>query len=238
MGLDRLAVIKQPSTRLALLSLSAIAGALMFVSSGEPLVEPLRGTWLEPILLFDFPKNSIVFGLSTGFLTSVFFWWLVVHRPEVRRRSVLKKSLADRYREVRQRLIQELVWASSSVSKSTDTQSLLDPQIFKAVITRQAWYDFANALQGDPAMLHRVLLEFELLAMEVRYVMSSLPVDDQSLHRLLQVAHEISYRLRHRHSYGYDDIKFLVSQVRALLDGETTLGKPTDNLIEQLIKQV
>jgi len=78
----------------AILTLAAIAAVVMFVSSGEAVIQPLRGTSMEPVLLAFGKPNSIAFNLSVGYLVSVMFWLLVVFLPERTRRHLLRGNLA------------------------------------------------------------------------------------------------------------------------------------------------
>lgn len=115
---------------LGLLSAMAAVGVVAF--SGEEVLRPLRGTQFEPLLHAMAIPNTIGFNLCIGFLTSVFFWWLVVYRPDVQRRRLLRAGLSSRYRDFKHNTIQQIVWCCGMSLTTAEIDGLLKQALFKA----------------------------------------------------------------------------------------------------------
>lgn len=98
-----------PRIELVLTSLTPVSLIGMVATSGEPVLKPLRGTQIEPILLAMGWSNTIVFNLCVGYLVSLFFWFLVVFSPEKQRRSLLKRHLRGRYQAFKEEVVQTVV---------------------------------------------------------------------------------------------------------------------------------
>lgn len=110
-------------------ALLAVFGTLS--GSNEPVIEFLRGTPFEPVLLFLHNGNSIFFNLSVGYIVSLFFWGLVVYIPERNRRLILRDNLSRRYQDFRENTIQILLWASIGTHDSQLPKELCDHRKFK-----------------------------------------------------------------------------------------------------------
>src|SRR6266498_2587849 len=139
----------------------------MFAGSDEPVVGILRGSMLEPILLRLHSGNSILFNVSVGYLTSVFFWFLVVFLPERSRRNLLRDNLSRHYRAFRENTIQVLLWASVGSHDSELPKELCNHRRFREFFDKngkERWYAALNGLQGDSARISDVLLELELFS--------------------------------------------------------------------------
>jgi hypothetical protein len=193
-----------------LLTLLAIYG--LFSGSSEPIVGPLKGTWLERHLYALHNGNSIVFNLSVGYLVSVFFWLLVVYFPERTRRRVLRDNLSRRYHQFKEDTLQILLWSSIGTHDSTLPGELCDHRRFREFFDaneKQHWYAARNGLQGDKARLSDLLLELELLATEVGYVLNNVSIEDPKVHSFFKRLQEHMYRLRNASVYSYDPVKYL-----------------------------
>jgi len=72
-----------------------------------------------------------------------------------------------------------------------------------------SWYDVLNGLQGSELRRNELLLEFEIFAQEVEYLLNSVSLLDEGTHRLLRALRENIYRLKHSESDTYDHVKEL-----------------------------
>ncbi|MBM4923789.1 hypothetical protein HYO37_22260 [Vibrio parahaemolyticus] len=66
---------------------------LILVASTDPLLNCLRGTFLEPIFVNSLSGNSIVFNLSIGILVSCIFYIIVVYLPDQQKKNDLAPEL-------------------------------------------------------------------------------------------------------------------------------------------------
>lgn len=197
---------------LLLFALAAVFG--MFSGSNEPVVEFLRGTSVEPYVRALHNGNSIVFNLSIGYLVSMFFWLLVVYFPERNRRLILRDNLSRRYQDFREDTIQILLWASIGTHDSQLPKELCDHRKFKEFFDengKEHWYAALNGLQRDNIRIDELLLELELFAGEVSYVLNNINVQDNKVHSFFKRLSENIYRLKNSSVYSYDQVKYLGS---------------------------
>lgn len=183
---------------IVLLALAAISLIAMFVSSGEPVPTLLRGGFIEDALLHLGWPNTIVFGLSTGYLVAFIFWLLVVHGPERRRRELLRSNLSRRYQYFKEEVIQSLLWAAEGTHDSRLPKDLSDHVAFKEYFDRngkQKWYAALNGLQADDLRMHEISQAMDLFARDVAYFLDHVAVDDDEAHVLLKRLNESVYRM-------------------------------------------
>ncbi len=193
---------------LFLLTPVAIFG--LFSGSTEPAIGLLRGTAIEPLLLALHNGNSIVFNLSVGYLVSLFFWLLVVHVPERQRRRILRNNLARRYKEFREDTIQILLWAAIGTHDSRLPEDLCDHRKFREFFDANGkahWYAALNGLEKE--RIDDLLLELQLLADEMSYVLNNVSIQDPNVHAFFKRLSERIFRLRNSSIYSYDQVKYL-----------------------------
>jgi hypothetical protein len=172
----------------------------------------LRGTSVEPYLLALHNGNSIVFSLSVGYLVSLFFWLLVVFIPEHNRQQVLRDNLCRRYQDFRESTIQILLLASIGTHDSELPKELCDHRRFREFFDENSkanWYAALNGLQGNKDRVDELLLELELFASEVSYVLNNVSIQDPKVHSFFKRLSENIYRLKNSTVYSYDQVKYL-----------------------------
>lgn len=200
------------SMKITILALALVALLGTFSGSNEPVVGFLRGTSVESSLLALHSGNSIVFNLSVGYLVSFFFWLLVVYFPERSRRLVLRDNLSRRYQDFRESTIQILLWASIGAHDSRLPKELCDHRKFREFFDeneKKLWYAALNGLQNNKDRVDEMLLELELFADEISYVLNNVNIQDQKVHSFFKQLSENIYRLKNSTVYSYDQVKYL-----------------------------
>lgn len=196
----------------ALLLLTLVAVFGMFAGSNDPVVWILRGTVLESCLYALHNGNSIVFNLSVGYLVSMFFWLLVVYFPERSQRRILRDNLSRRYQDFREDTIQILLWSAIGTHDSQLPKKLCDHRKFKEFFDEnkgERWYAALNGLQGNKDRIDDLLLELELFASEVSYVLNNVSIQEPKVHSFFKRLNEHIYRLKNASVYSYDQVKYL-----------------------------
>ena len=223
-----------------LLTFSFVAVFGMFSGSNEPIVGFLRGTSIEPYVLALHNGNSIVFNLSVGYLVSMFFWLLVVYFPERSRRLILRDNLSRRYQDFREDTTQILLWASIGTHDSQLPKELCDHRKFREFFdenSKEHWYAALNGLQGNKDRIDDLLLELELFASEVSYVLNNVNIQDAKVHSFFKRLSENIYRLKNSSVYSYDQVKYLgnflwgVHARWSIIDGQRE-----DDVIQEMIE--
>ncbi|AVR22494.1 hypothetical protein L0Z13_08735 [Burkholderia multivorans] len=195
---------------ISLLTLVAVYGT--FAGTNEQIVGWLHGTWAEPYLYALHSGNSIIFNLSVGFVNSVVFWIMVVVYPERKRNKVMRKNLHRRYTEFRESTVQTLLHAAGISCSSKEVQDLTDYRKFREFFDtdcKARWYDALNGLQTQRERMDDLLLEMEMLADEVRYVLNKINIDDDHVHASFKLLCTHILRLRRSGIYTHDQVKYV-----------------------------
>ena len=194
---------------IAALSIAAFVG--MFMASSEPVITPLRGTAIAPILRSLHYENAIVFNLCVGFLGGVVVWVLNVLLPERRVRFILRDNLRKQYRYFRHDVIGILLGAHGTYPAGLPAE-LSQPEAFRAYYrgeNQQRWYDVLNYLQDNPERLSDVVAHMQILSSEVEYLLHKISIDDEDVHAFFKRLSLHTHRLRRLRVYSYDEVKYL-----------------------------
>ena len=222
--------------------LATIAVFGMFSGSTEPVISPLRGTFVEPALRALHNGNSIVFNLSLGYLSSFIFWLLVVQYPEARRRKLLRENLARQYQYFKESVIQIFLWCSVGTHDSELVEQLCNHVSFKKYFNEDSkarWYATLNGLEDQKHHLQDLLFEMELLAAEVTYVLNNVPIQDEKVHRSMKLLNENIHRLKNSSVYSSDPVKYVGNFLWGILARWSFVdGQRQDDFIEEMIKKL
>lgn len=184
----------------------------LFAGSNEPVVSFLKGSFVEPMLYQLHNGNSILFNLSVSYLVSTFSWLLMVYVPEQQRRHVLRDNLNRQYQYFREETIQILLQCAGGTHNSELRKQLCDHRKFRDFFDandKECWYRALNGLQENKYRINDLLLEFELLAREVAYVLDNVSIQDSAVHAFFRRLNEHVYRLKNHSVYSYDQVKYL-----------------------------
>ena len=221
---------------------AAISLVLAFATSGEPVIQVLKGSWLEPVLTkFSWP-NSIAFGLSMGFLVSTFFWYFVVYLPERARRRILRENLRRSYKWFREGVIKILLWSSDEGANSEEIERLSDYREFREYFREdqsRRWYAVLNGLQNNELRLAEMLQELEMFATEIDYALNSVMIEDQRIHDVLKLLKINIYRLNNWDADRYDLIKSLGGFLWGVFaQWDFALGEVDNDIIQDTIERL
>ena len=197
---------------ISLAVLAIVAALVMFASSGEPVIPVLRDTSLGSWLQSLGHTNTIAFNLAVGYLVSGIFWLLVVYLPDQARRSVLRDNLSRSYQRFKESALQILLWCSIGTHDSRLPEELCDHRRFKEFFEADKsarWYAAMNGLQGSEIRMHELVLELEIFADELAYILNNSNIQDAKVHRLFKVLKENIYRLNRSRDYTDDQVKYV-----------------------------
>lgn len=222
--------------------LAGIALVLLFVSSGEPLVPFLRDSQLAPILYALSWPNTIVFNLSVGYLSSTIFWILVVYLPDQSRRSLLRDTLATRYKEFKNEIVQTFIWAAGESHDIQFVEDLANDHMkFKEYFgsSNDRWYAVLNGVQRSKLRMHELHLAMKMFSGEVAYVLNNVPIDDPSVHRVFKRLNENIFRLRETEIDLYDQVKHVSNFLWGILARWSIIeGQLEDDIVERMIARI
>ena len=223
-------------------ALAAISAVLLVITSGEPLVSSLRGSRLESTFYALSWPNTIVFNLSVGYLSSVFFWVLVVYLPERSRRRLLRETLARRYTEFKREIVQIFLWASGECPDAQIIEKLpIDHVLFKEYFGsgNKRWYAVLNGIQGSELRMHELSLAMKIFANEVTYLLNNLSIDDPFIYGVLKQFNENIIRKTESGDDLCDRVKSTGSFLwRVLARWSLVEGQTEDDIIEKIIERI
>ena len=197
---------------ISLAALAIVAALVMFAASGEPVISVLRDTPLESWLQRLGHTNTIAFNLAVGYLVSGIFWLLVVYLPDRSRRAVLRDNLNGSYKRFKESALQILLWCSIGTHDSRLPEELCDYRKFKEFFEANKsarWYEAMNGLQGSEIRMHELVLELEIFADELGYILNNSNIQDAEVHRLFKALKENIYRLNRSREYTDDQVKYV-----------------------------
>ncbi|MDO8827207.1 hypothetical protein [Methylophaga sp.] len=225
-----------------LIFLAIIATFGLFSGASEPVITPLKGTWVEPILQSLHIGNSILFNLCVAYLGSFFFWALVVQYPEAKRRKLLRDNLSQQYQQFKESVIQVLLWSSVGGHDTQLPKKLCDHVEFRTYFDandKQRWYDVLNGLNNRNDFLQDLLFEMELLASEVNYVLNNVAIQDARVHQSFKLLNENINRLKNSSVYTDDPVKYVGNFLWGILARWSFIdGQQQDDFLELMIKKV
>lgn len=185
----------------------------------SPIAKPL---WWDEV-------TPLATSMLAGGLVSFFFYWLVVYEPERRKRHTIKKNLSKMYLRIKEDILYQVVFASqkggrTDLQPSQDTiKNLMTVEGFKASFSAgraadEGFYAFQNQMSDDTYEFREIVLNLELLAKQIEFVLHNYTMEDEHLFDFFKRLELILLRLRHS-SPGYDESKPLCSFIYEIFSG-------------------
>lgn len=225
-----------------LISLSVLAVFGTFSGSNEPIIAPLRNTPVADLAFKLHMGNAILFNVSVGFLVSIFFWWLLVGMPQAQKRAMLKTNLQRYYGYFKEDVIHILLSASGEAYDSDLAEQLTDHEKFKAYFKEdnsKRWYAALNGLQGDQGQINDLLVELEILAQEVSYVLNNIDIQDENAHAFFKRLTVHLYKLKNCTIYTNDHVKYLGNFIWEILSRWSFIdGQRTNDIVQDMINSI
>lgn len=201
-----------------------------------------KPTWWEGV-------SSVATNILTGALISFFFYWLVVYLPEQRKRRIIKNNLSKMYLRIKEDILYQVVFASikggrHDLKTDQDTiANLITVQGFKEVFSvgreaNEGFYAFENQMNGDTPEFRQIILNLELLAKQIEFVLHNYTMEDENLFDFFKRLEMMLLSLK-RSSPGYDESKPLCGFVYAIFSGWNSIeGYCGYDVIEKMIADI
>lgn len=188
---------------------SAIVGLIIAIyASKERLESPIP---LPSLFYFKFPVyGDVILNLSSGYVISVIFYFLVVYLPERAKCRRIRAHALKIYESFRKAAIRQILFASGQPGSLDEVRRLMDPKnfddywSFNKEESRQRYYDFLNGLNEYHA--GRIALELEILRDEIQYVISNVDVEDENAFAFMKNLSVYAYEMS-KTGASYDEQK-------------------------------
>ena len=184
----------------------------------------------------------IIYDLSVGFVLSAVFYVIVVHLPERNRRRIVHAGLKEQYDQFRRSCIHIFLILSKSQSYP-NRDALLDKEEFKRYFKNNndegenRWDAVANGLQRSEFYLREVIYELRMLSDEIRFVRSTLHVNDVEAYEFLGRLSRAIIRMEAT-SPDYDEIKSFCGFLWQIFAGWSWVhGYSKSNVIEEMVER-
>lgn len=197
----------------------------MLKSSDEPILSCLENTFAKILLLQFQTGNVIFFNLSVGYIVSFIFYLMVVAFPDYRKKQLYKRRLKWRYKWFKESVIRILLDCYEDYHVKYDNENslapidnrnelekkLLDYREFRAFFTtngHQNWYVVLNGIQYETSHLLDLYIEFQLLEVEIFYVLNSINLKDDRVVSFFQNFFAHTHRLKNLSVFSEDQAKY------------------------------
>lgn len=128
--------------------------------------------------------------LLTGGLVSFLFYFLVVHLPAVRRKSIIKRNLLRMYRNIKEDILWSVVHASikggrHDLSPDSDTiDELMSPEGFKNAFKEgreadEGFYAFENQMSDDTPEFRNIVSNLQMLSKQIEFLLHNYSIESQ-----------------------------------------------------------
>lgn len=180
--------------------------------------------------------------ISTGFLLSAIFFFLVVYLPDQKRREIVARNFIQQYDQTRLTLIGTFLILSDSQQYGS-RENLLVKEEFKRYFKganeqgMDRWSAIANGLQDNEYYLREVVFELRMLNDEIRFFRNTLPVEDAELFEFLNRLSQTISRVE-RTQPDYDEIKSFCGFLWQLFTGYSFIdGYSKSSYIDDMMRR-
>lgn len=234
--------IRRRSLSVSLWLLFFLATILAFKSSDDPILEIVRGTFVEGLFLPFSTGNQFIFNASIGFIGGLFIYLLVVWIPERGKRDRVRRNLAAQYDSFKGDCISVYFSAMHESYNSDILENLKDQLIFRKYFKekisedKERWHVVLNGLDGH--LINRIIVELEILCAEVQYALTVVDIDNAEVFDFMKRLSQIVYRYRNL-SDDYDDIKQLSGFLWSIHTGWSFVDGYTEkDVIAEMIEAI
>ncbi len=172
---------------------------------------------------------AVLSNLLTGGLVSFLFYFLVVVVPERRRRSIVKANLLMLYKNIKEDMLVSVIQASIKGGRTDlsgfheEIVELMSPEAFKEAFSHgreanEGFYAFENQMKYDTDEYRRIVLNLEMLAKQIEFLLHNYSIDDQELFNFFKRLEVVLRRLQ-TNGPGYDEAKPLCSFIWEIYAG-------------------
>ena len=184
--------------------------------------------------------RNMINSLSVSFVVSSIFYFLVVYMPEYKRRSIVRESLYNQYKQFKMSCINTFLIISDSQEYS-DKEELLNLSEFRRYFKEDnkkgdnRWSAVANSLQENEYYLKEVIYYLRILNEEIRYTRNTIHLNDPEVFDFLNRLSQLIVRMESTER-DYNDIKSLCRFLWSIFTGWNWIeGYRESDLIKDMI---
>jgi len=192
---------------------------------------------------------AVAINLLAGGIVSFLFFYLVVHYPEQRRKSIIKRNLLKMYRSIKKDILWNVVFASQKggrhdlVASVGQVDKLMNPEAFKKTFgqgreANEGFYAFQNQMHEDTPEFMSIIRNIKLLSRQIEFVLYKYDIEDQQQFELIKRLEFFLLSLQEARP-GYDESKELCRFIWDIFAGWDSInGYVGYDRIERLIEDI
>jgi hypothetical protein len=172
---------------------------------------------------------AVSVNLLTGGVISFLFYFLVVVIPERRKKSIIKSNLRSLYRDLKEDILLQVVFASirggrtDLTTNMDDLDNLMDIENFKAAFAHgresdEGFYAFENQMNNETSEFRAIVLNLKMLSKQIEFVLHNYAIDDQKAFDFFKRLELLLMRIQDT-GPGYDESKPLCRFVWQMFTG-------------------
>lgn len=184
---------------------------------------------------------AVATNLLAGGLVSFLFYFLVVHLPAIRKKTIIKANLQRMYRGIKQDILWAVVMASIKggrrdlTSNSETIEKLMMPEGFKNAFeggreANEGFYAFQNQMSDDTYEFRQIVLKLQMLSKQIEFLLHNYSIESQDVFDFFKRLELLFARLQ-SNGHGYDESKQLCAFIWEVyagwnpIDGDTGYDK-------------
>lgn len=166
-----------------------VAGVFAFFASNSRIT--VASDAVPSFFFYRFPAyHDAILNLSSGYVISVLFYFLIVYLPSRARINRIKGRALKAYSSFRRSLIQNILSAIDGTDDPDLVDRLTDPDEFDRYMredvtgTGDRWCDFMNGLSQFYA--GQIILDLEFLKDEIIQIIGNVEIEDEEVFTILK----------------------------------------------------
>lgn len=215
---------------------------LALKTSGDQIPQFASGTWVYHALK-QFPTgNTLIFGLSVGYLVSLVFYFIVIDVPRRMSLRHMKRSFIEQYEYFKTNTISIFLAACDEAESYDKLETLSDQEKFtthfneEVTESQSRWHVVMNNLSGD--LLRDLLIEMEILRSEISFLLANAVIYDSNVFDYFKRLSVDIQQLR-KSTSGYDDIKRLCNFLWCLFSGfDPVNGYRENDIVLEMLERI
>ena len=176
-------------------------------------------------------RQAIFDSLATGLIIGTMIWLLTVVVPQSQHKKVARANMIKAFHDFKENTIRALLHGIHRYIDESQVTQLSDYRNFREFFRTgndQEWYAVVNAMQEDEDLRNLLILEFNILLDEFRYLMNNIAVGDEKVHGSYRAIKENLYRLKYDQHFSYEPEKYLSNFLYELLASYSRIDGPQD----------
>lgn len=192
---------------------------------------------------------AVTSNLLMGIIISFVFYYFIVYIPERRRLAIIRDSTIKMYLEIKSDILYSVICASikggrTDLDSGTDfINDLMSPDNFRRYFeggreADEGFYAFENQMGDRTAEFEDIVLNFELLAKQLSYLLQNYEFRDTKIVTILKRIEMLLIRFRHSQA-GYDESKPLCKFLFEIFAGWSSIdGYVGYDYIEKILREL